>query len=520
MGTVRLVWSLRTAARIRDTNWRSLIVAVSFAVSLASCSDPNARANALFVKAQQLVAESETQPPEQRLATLQEAQADMKKIVDDYPSSNLAVQIASGRSDGSLSVAAINLKIAEAEPAAEEAMCLRAPTRSCLNFVATRAAMADTDDEQRVTNLASLAEAQAKAGEKEFARETASRAKDLADGVSDDKQKVGAESQLVRAQASAGDLSGAIATTAGIANSIYSSGAVRDIANILTEVGRLGDAISIVADCDDGYERTEGRLAIANYLNSKGDKAGASQQVLQALSAANSISDSSDKEIALQDVAKGQAELGQFSDAMRTAAQIGSYKNDFFRTDAVEAIAEEEAKAGQTSAAMQLAQQLDADAQDAGEYKSTLEINVTQVHVAVAAEQAKEGRFDLAYQTAASISDGTYKAYALGDIAVAQTRAGHLRDAYRTVDGIEPDHRPLELGTIARAQAEMGQLGPSKRTIEMAAAGDCCDWALEAIADAQIKSRQPVAAVETAQRISDNGRRAAKLADISAYLRD
>ena len=255
-------------------------------------------------------------------------------------------------------------------------------------------------------------------------------------------------------------------------------------------------------------------------MNSKGDKAIALQQVLQALSAANAIGDKSDKKIALQDVAKGQAELGQFGDAMKTAAQVSFYKNDFFRTDAIEAIAEEEAKAGQTSAAMQLAQQLDADAQDAGEYKSTLEINVTQVHVAVAAEQAKEGRFDLAYQTAASISDGTYKAYALGDIAVAQTRAGHLRDAYRTVDGIEPDHRPLELGTIARAQAEMGQLGPSKRTIEMAAAGDCCDWALEAIADAQIKSRQPVAAVETAQRISDNGRRAAKLADISAYLRD
>jgi len=520
MATIRVESRLPIVARFAVANARRLIVALAFAASLAACSDPNAEANTLFVKAQRLVAESDTQPPEQRLATLQEAQADMKKIVDDYPSSNLAVQIASGRSDGSLSVAAIDLKIAEAEPAAEEAMCLRAPTRSCLNFVAARAAMADTDDEQRVTNLASLAEAQAKAGEMEFARETARRARVLVDGISGDKQKMVAESQLVRAQASAGDLSGAITTTAGIANSIYSSGAVRDIANILSEIGRLGDAISIVANCDDGYERTEGHLAIARFLNSKGDKAIALQQVLQALSAANAIGDKSDKKIALQDVAKGQAELGQFGDAMKTAAQVSFYKNDFFRTDAIEAIAEEEAKAGQTSAAMQLAQQLNADAQDGGEYKSILEVNVTLVHLAVAAEQAKEGKFDLAYQTAASISDGTYKGYALGDIAVAQTRAGRLRDAYRTIDGIEPDRRPDELGAIARAQAEMGQFGPSNETIEKAGGGNCCDWALEVMAGAQVKSGHPVAAVETAQRIFDNGRRAAKLADISAYLRD
>ena len=94
--------------------------------ALADFDDDTASANELFVEAVKLVKPAANVVGyEEKAAVLEEALAKLNKIVDDYPSSDLAVKLISGQRIGALSLEGVR-EVAErarekAERAAEEA---------------------------------------------------------------------------------------------------------------------------------------------------------------------------------------------------------------------------------------------------------------------------------------------------------------------------------------------------------------------------------------------------------------
>jgi len=71
----------------------------------ATLADDTGEANKLFVEAVKLVKSAEGEKSfEKTLSVMEEALARLYKIIDDYPSSNLAVKLISGQSVGGVSL--------------------------------------------------------------------------------------------------------------------------------------------------------------------------------------------------------------------------------------------------------------------------------------------------------------------------------------------------------------------------------------------------------------------------------
>ena len=102
---------------------RRLIAAVAFvAIALASIADsrgqdPNAEANRLFVEAVKLLERAEAAPtPEERLELYEGVKGNIDRIVDDFPSSDLAVRIVLGQPLGPIDLAELDRRIAAHQP--------------------------------------------------------------------------------------------------------------------------------------------------------------------------------------------------------------------------------------------------------------------------------------------------------------------------------------------------------------------------------------------------------------------
>ena len=88
----------------------SRIAAILIAITLlfsagATLADDTASANKLFVEAVKLVKSAEGEKSfEKTLSVMEEALARLYKIIDDYPSSDLAVKLINGQDTGSISL--------------------------------------------------------------------------------------------------------------------------------------------------------------------------------------------------------------------------------------------------------------------------------------------------------------------------------------------------------------------------------------------------------------------------------
>jgi hypothetical protein len=84
----------------------TLTVAIALLFSAgATLADDTASANKLFVEAVKLVKSAEGEKSfEKTLSVMEEALARLYKIIDDYPSSDLAVKLISGQSVGGVSL--------------------------------------------------------------------------------------------------------------------------------------------------------------------------------------------------------------------------------------------------------------------------------------------------------------------------------------------------------------------------------------------------------------------------------
>ena len=82
----------------------AVVVALLFGAG-ATLADDTSEANELFVEAVKLVKSAEGEKSfEKTLSLMEEALARVNKIIDDYPSSDLAVKLISGQNIGAISL--------------------------------------------------------------------------------------------------------------------------------------------------------------------------------------------------------------------------------------------------------------------------------------------------------------------------------------------------------------------------------------------------------------------------------
>ena len=100
-------------------------------VSGALASDDSARANSLFVEAVQLIQSSQnTLNDKDKLEQLDKALGKLNKIIDRYPSSDLAVKLITGQSIGNMNLETV-AKTATKD-SRNEVACYEAPTTQCV----------------------------------------------------------------------------------------------------------------------------------------------------------------------------------------------------------------------------------------------------------------------------------------------------------------------------------------------------------------------------------------------------
>ncbi|MCH7928953.1 MAG: TonB C-terminal domain-containing protein [Proteobacteria bacterium] len=107
---------------------RIILVTLFFLAAVGpALAGPQERANVLFVEAVKLIkASEEEQHPEKRLEHLKQAQANLQRIVEEYSSTNLAVQLISGQKIGEISVERVRVLVERAERKALERRASRA----------------------------------------------------------------------------------------------------------------------------------------------------------------------------------------------------------------------------------------------------------------------------------------------------------------------------------------------------------------------------------------------------------
>ncbi len=453
-------------------------------------SDPDEAANLLFVKAVQLVEQAEAAAdPGSRLALLQQAQANLDRIVQDYPGSHLAVLIIAGVPIGLFHRRDLSDEIAEIEAEAEaEAEIVRAYTGFdpnsepwCEEHPDPCALFADAiatvngipRDRHRVVALSSVASIQSTVGLTEAARRAFTHAARMADETLGDGARGSAYMGIVEHQSAGGLIADAQAMAAAIDGEFRYAKALRYIAVALAMAGRTDEARLAFADAVDialrASVREERRF---RFLT---DVAADQANAMLAQDAAETLS-----HLALLPIDPSTIDVVDldFASHTETWAQIGRTAAEGGRLDlAQQAFADAFASArrienehsrgyafGQVIC-VQVVAGLGADALSIAESIADEDLRRSARH-AIVRGQLDAGLFDQALGTARMAFEGRSLAYHLMQIARAQAETGLIDDALETVaeaDALSAAHdvdvgwlRAVVMSDIGRAEMAAG----------------------------------------------------------------
>ena len=287
---------------------RLLLIAVLCVPSAPLAADDSTQANRLLVEAMKLIQAAGTkQTAAEGLPLMESALAKLNKIVENHPSSDLAVKLITGQQIGDVSLAGVAhaVEILSQLQKQEAAKSIQDAVRTtCIESL-------DVANPQCHRWLYDIGRAQLQAGDLQSARETAKSIRDFRireDLLSDidryarltnyDQRQV----QLVDDQLGVGNLENALET----AKSIYDDGVRAQKLHVIA----LAQA-----------EMVGNQLRAGNLEG--------------ALATARSIEYISIRDQAFRDVAEGQAEAGNLSDALATAESIEA---DHLRTRILDVI--------------------------------------------------------------------------------------------------------------------------------------------------------------------------------------
>jgi tetratricopeptide (TPR) repeat protein len=264
----------------------------------------------------------------------------------------------------------------------------------------------------------------------------------------------------------------------------------------------LQQALQAAAATTDAKEKAWALGNIGGAQAKMGDKQAAAHTFLLALQTAAGISDASQKDFALAEIAHSQALAGEFMGARQTVATILDAKEKDW---ALKMIVSRQAEADVAGA-----QQTAAAIQDAGERTSAL--------TSIAMGQAKAGTVVSALQSTASIpgSFSVNKVQALASIAQAQAKAGEKKAAVETLEQAlqivttisGAKEKSWALANVGEAQAKAGDTEAAAHTFLEALQTAATisneadkDFALAEIAQAQARAGEFMRARQTAATI-------------------
>ncbi len=405
--------------------------------------------------------------------------------------------------------------VAEREAAEKQAACLVHPNYRCVLSLAMETARGIEAGDDRARALTAIVEAQAGHGDKLEARKTLAIAMETAHGIEAGDDRARALRAIAEAQAAIGDIAAALETARGI---------------------------------EDAWRRDAGERAVAEAQATMGD-------IAAALETARGIEDGGWRALALYAIADAQAKTGDFDAAMETARFVsGAYYRGRFHVcrifrlqaktgdiagalenlnsrvicfTALLEVAEGQAKAGNKqgsetvfAAALETARGMSVDVHCDLQGQCTR----AQLLTAIAEAQAKAGNkqgaettFTAALEAALGIEDARDRASALGTIAEAQAAIGDIAAALKTARGIEEaGDRASTLRAVAAAQVAMGDIAAALEKARGIESARSRASALSAIAAAQAAMGDIAAALKTARGIGEAGDRASALRAIAA----
>lgn len=194
---------------------------------------------------------------------------------------------------------------------------------------------------------------------------------------------------------------------------------------------------------DDPYRRAEAFASIARAQVLAQADAAADRTIHQALSAAERVPEPAFRGWVLHDIVLAQIAADDLLGARQTASRI---EVDRPQGAALAAIADVQVRGGDLTAALASAKKI--------RYPAAK----SEVLRQIIAVQAARGDVDGARETLKSINDNFYMALALGDIAVAEVRAGQTARANALAARAKRANRAQVFGRIALARVEMGDM--------------------------------------------------------------
>ena len=475
-------------------------------------ADTNEAANVLFVRALQAIADADTAgTAEARLALLQQAQADLDRILRDYSGSALAVQIISQQRIGIFDprelvrdirsaerTVAREVRAAERDTArqAEEAAIEAERERRLAIVEAERdsfcpdhpepcALLADAmaiveimpRDVERVRALSHIASAYAMMGLTEVADLAFADAMRLAEEISGRDWGVSALWPISISQAEAGLFAEALTTVADIDEDRIQAQALSSIAGVFATAGRtdearttFGEAVAMASvrpdNPEDGWRWADdlAEIAFGQARSGFSQDARATLALLDGFDVLTAdrhgMQVRTMVQIGLAEASAGLSDRARqtFASALSAAFEI---EDESSRGFVLRSVVHAQARAGFFEETLSWVAEIAEDGLRA------------QLLHSIVARQAHAGLFDRALATAGTIPASAERIGALRTIAGAQANAGMLHAALETFVEAEamaaageadsPAGRIWLLARIARAEAAAGHTNDARR---------------------------------------------------------
>lgn len=406
-------------------------------------ADENSDANKLAVKARRLYEVAAVQTdPWRRIEALEEVVDNLRRIVSDYPGSDLAVRILDGEE-------AAGVLLEDAERLLRETQsqltalrsqiiqiidrCVVSITSECLFDGAVTFVVKNPSADARAELLTLVASSLAEAG-------YIAQAVRLLDGMENKARRAARLAQMAVTQARDGSTERARELIAIATTAINEATTVKDI--VEPDVYSLSGAATEVAKANA-------------YV---GDQASAVTMALAAKSERG-------RAMILLDVASVFVGAGNFTAATRVLDQVSDqvkHLDEDDRLDALEKIADIQAKGAKVELAKQSFETAVTIARaiaDPSRRDGALSV--------LTKAQAEIGLYDEALGTAQLIGRNAKQQEARADVVQAQARAGHLNEALVNVALIDPSYvRADALAEIARAYVAIGNTEKALETVQ------------------------------------------------------
>jgi hypothetical protein len=331
----------------------------------------------------------------------------------------------------------------------------KAPTPADLLRQATEAAHAIDDQTHRIWVLVSIAEAQARSGDKEPAAKTWAEAVEVAKAVTRyDKwhrfaniaeaqaragdvkgametadlieDNVGtrdnALSKIAIAQADQGDLKGCEETITSVSSEPWKGEAQRALTAAQVKAGKLKEAAKTAEGITNDLSRVVALLTLARAHREAKDGAAAAEDLRQARKVAEGIEENEQTDtraVAEGALAEGLAEAGEAKEARK---QAGAIKKAMWKAGALWRVVGAQARAGDVKGALDTAGTIE----DASQRESAIQ--------EVVSAQVARGDLKGALNTFETLKRPYWRAQALIEIAKCQFRAGDNATAARSLD--------------------------------------------------------------------------------------